>query len=131
MAISKHKLKDGRTRYRVRYRVPGVKNPKTETFDAKKQAEDFEAKLRVAKSGGGQVKKASNVSLEAFGLIYLERYAIPELAPLTLKTNRSHWNKHVLPRLGGQPLATLEANPELVQDFKASMIADGCGDGVV
>lgn len=131
MAISKLKLANGRTRYRVRYREPGIRNPKTATFDSKAEAQEFEANLRIAKNGGRMVRKASNQTLEAFGIEYRERYALVELAPSTLKVQRSMWNVHILPKLGGQPLATLAANPELVQGFKADLLNEGVGEAAV
>ena len=115
MAIEKVKLKGGKTRYRVRYREPGVKNPRTATFDTLREAKDFEAERRRAKRGEYTAHKASDQTLEAFGLEYMQMYGRVELSASTLAVYRSVWNRHILPRLGGYMLGTLAANPQLLQ----------------
>jgi integrase len=127
--MSIHQTPGGR--WRVRYYESGQPNPRSKTFDTKTQARDFEASLRMAKRSGTTVRKASTQTLESFGAEYLEKYAKVELAPSTLKVQAILWNRHVLPRLGRQPLSTLAHNPELLQEFKAGLTADGVGAGAV
>jgi integrase len=131
--VSITKIKSyGRDRYRVRYREPGSRSPLSRTFDAKEEAQAFEADLFLARrSGGVQVRKASTTSLEAFGQEYLTKYANVELAKSTLAVYKAMWNGHVLKNLGAHPLATLSSNPELVQGFKADLIAEGVGEQAV
>ena len=57
----------------------------------------------------------------------MEKYAKVELSQSTLKVYASMWNGHNLPRLGYQPLATLAAAPELLQEWKADLVAEGVG----
>ncbi len=121
----------GRDRYRVRYREPGARIPLSKTFDRKGEAEAFEDAVREAKRGGVQVRTASNQTLEAFGVEYVQKYASVELAAATLATNRVHWNRYVLPKLGGRQLVVLAHQPEIVQEFKAEMVAEGVGDPTI
>jgi integrase len=130
MSISKVKAR-GRTRYRVRYRLTGRASeaPKSKTFDTRAQAQAFEDAVRASKRGltPTPVAGRSNQTLAAFGREYVEKYARVELAPSTLNVQRYLWNKHVLPELGTYPLRVLVESPELVQDFKTSLLADGVG----
>ena len=125
--MSIHQTPGGR--WRVRYYEAGQPNPRCRTFDSKKEAKDFEAALRLAKRTNTTVRRASTQTLEAFGAEYRQRYALVELSPNTLKVQASLWNSHVVPRLGKVPLATLAHEPEILQQFKADLKADGVGDG--
>jgi integrase len=127
--MSIHQTPGGR--WRVRYYESGQTNPRSRTFDTKREARDFEAAVRLAKRTNTQVRRASTQTLEHFGAEYRETYAKVELAPNTLKVQATLWNRHVLPRIGSVPLSTLAHNPELLQHFKADMKADGVGDGAV
>jgi integrase len=126
MSIMKVKAR-GRDRYRVRYRDGESRSPLSKTFDRRREAEDFESAVRTAKQGGTQVRRASTQTLEAFGMEYVQKYANVELAAATLATHRTQWNRHVLPKLGKRTLSTLAGNPELLQDFKAALVAEGVG----
>lgn len=127
--MSIHQTPGGR--WRVRYYESGQTNPRGRTFDTRREARDFEAAVRVAKRTNTQVRRASTQTLEHFGAEYREKYAKVELAPNTLKVQAVLWNRHVLPRLGKIPLSTLAHSPELLQQFKADLKADGVGDGAV
>jgi integrase len=130
MSITKIRTR-GRDRYRVRYREPGNRSPLSKTFDRKTEAEAFEGAVRDAKRGGVQIRKASNQSLESFGVEYVQKYARVELAAATQATNRVLWNRYVLPRLGKRQLTLLAHQPEIVQEFKAELVADGVGDPTI
>ncbi len=134
MSISKVKAR-GKTRYRVRFRLTGQASeaPKSKTFDTRAEAQDFEDALRARKRGltPTPVAQRSNQTLAAFGLEYVEKYARVELAPSTLEVQRYLWNKHVLPELGTYSLGGLVESPELVQEFKARLLAHGVGPGSV
>jgi integrase len=125
----------GKTRYRVRYRLTGQASeaPKSKTFDTKAEAQAFEDAVRATKRGyrPATIRQPSNQTLAAFGLEYVEKYARVELAPSTREVQRCLWNKHVLPRLGHHKLRVLVESPEIVQDFKACLLADGVGPGSV
>jgi len=99
----------------------------SKTFDRKAEAEAFEDSVRAAKRAGVQVRKQSNQTLEAFGLEYVEKYARVELAAATVATNRQMWNKYVLPKLGKRTLVTVANDPEVIQEFKAILTAEGVG----
>lgn len=134
MSISKVNAR-GKTRYRVRYRLSGRASeaPKSKTFDTRAEARDFEDALRASKRSlePTAVLQRSNQTLAAFGREYVEKYARVELAPNTLEVQRCLWNKHVLPRLGTYSLRVLVESPELVQDFKASLLAEEVGPASV
>lgn len=49
----------------------------------------------------------------------------------TRATNRVLWNRYVLPRLGGHRMVVLAHQPEIVQEFKAELVADGVGDPTI
>ncbi len=118
-------------KFRVRFYEAGVTNPRGRTFSTKDEALDFEARLRLAKRGGTQVRKASTQTLEAFGAEYRDKFARVELSPATLKVQASLWNRHVIPHIGRVPLATLAHEPEILQAFKADLVAEGVGDGAI
>ncbi len=130
MSITKVKAR-GKDRYRVRYREPGNRSPLSKTFDRKVEADTFEDAVRNAKRGGVQVRKASNQTLASFGVEYVKKYASVELAAATRATNRVLWNRYVLPRLGGHQMIVLAHQPEIVQEFKAELVADGVGDPTI
>jgi integrase len=130
MSITKVKAR-GKDRYRVRYREPGNRSPLSKTFDRKAEAEAFEDAVRNAKRGGLQVRKATNQTLASFGVEYVQKYASVELAAATRATNRVLWNRYVLPRLGSHQMVVLAHQPEIVQEFKAELVADGVGDPTI
>jgi integrase len=130
MSISKVRAR-GKDRYRVRYREPGNRSPPSKTFDRKSEAEAFEGAVGEAKRGGVQIRKASNQTLQSFGVKYVQKYASVELAAATQATNRVLWNRYILPRLGGRQLVVLAHQPEIVQEFKAEMVAEGAGDPTI
>ena len=127
--MSIHPTPNGR--WRVRFYEAGQPNPRSRTFDTKREAKDFEAALRLAKRTNHQVRRASTQTLEHFGAEYREKYAKVELSPNTLAVQASVWNRYVLPRLGKIPLSTLAHEPEILQAFKADLKADGVGDGAI
>lgn len=130
MSIEKVRAR-GQDRYRVRYREPGNRSPLSKTFDRKAEAEAFEGAVGEAKRGGVQIRKASNQTLQSFGVEYVQKYANVELAAATQATNRVHWNRYILPRLGKRQLVVLAHQPEIVQEFKAELVAEGTGDPTI
>jgi hypothetical protein len=78
-----------------------------------------------------QVRKATNQTLAAFGVEYVQKYASVELAAATRATNRVLWNRYVLPKLGCHQMVVLAHQPEIVQEFKAELVADGVGDPTI
>ncbi len=130
MSITKVRAR-GKDRYRVRYREPGNRSPLSKTFDRKAQAEAFEGAVGEAKRGGVQIRKASNQTLQSFGVEYVQKYASVELAAATQATNRVFWNRYILPKLGKQQLVVLANQPEIVQGFKAELVTEGTGDPMI
>lgn len=53
------------------------------------------------------------------------------MAAATRATNRVLWNRYVLPRLGSYQMVVLAHQPEIVQEFKAELVADGVGDPTI
>jgi integrase len=78
-----------------------------------------------------QIRKASNQTLQSFGVEYVQKYARVELAAATQATNRVLWNRYILPRLGKRQLILLAHQPEIVQEFKAELVVDGVGDPTI
>ena len=91
--------------------------------------------LKTARSGGFKYRpqmswtfSMNKGSLESF---QVQKYASVELAAATRATNRVLWNRYVLPRLGGHQMIVLAHQPEIVQEFKAELVADGVGDPTI
>ena len=118
----------GKFRYRSRYRDVDSRSWKCKTFDTKDEAEDFEASLRLAKSGRVFVRKQSTQTLRQFWHEYLHEYALLDLQAATVEGHKQAWSKWIEPSLGMVPLATLASSPELVQRLKQVMVVSGAGE---
>ena len=120
-------------RYRVRYREAGNGNgnAKMRTFDTRKEAEAFEFIVKASKLGGppAPAKRQAAQSLGAFAREYRDVYASVELSANTLAVQRSIFNRWIEPRLARLPLNAV--TPEVVQRFKADLVAEGIGDGAL
>lgn len=130
MAISKVKAR-GKIRYRVRYRTTGcsAEAPRSKTFDTKGEAQAFEDGMRSIRLGQAPPppQLPTVQTLGSFGVEYLTRYARAELAASTLRSRRYLWNKYVVPELGDRQLIALVQQPDLLQDFKTSLLEAGLG----
>jgi integrase len=121
----------GKTRYQVRFREPGNRSVRSKTFDTRALAVIFEGQLAQAKAGATEfpAAKISNLTLEAFGVEYRDKYMNVELEKSTRNLYKSTWNNHIAKRIGHLPLSAI--NRETVQQFKAELLADGVGGPTV
>lgn len=129
--IEKRKLKNGRTVYRVRWRIGGRgTREEVRSFDRRADAERFETEMRRRKQLGelASVKK-SRVTLDEFAREWWQRYASTELARATQQRYAAIWDLHVLPRLGGVQLGQL--NPGVIDAFQAELRKDGVGEPTI
>ena len=62
---------------------------------------------------------AGKETLASFAEEWWRLYAVPNLAPKTLKVYADLWDRYVLPRLGGYPLRNL--TPEVIARFRADL----------
>ncbi len=86
--------------WRVRWtNEAGVK--RCSTFDTERDAKDFEARLRLLRRSNDLASlDAGRETLAEFVQQWWELEATARLERATLKSYASHWNRHVLPRLG-------------------------------
>ncbi len=129
--IERRRRRDGSeyTVYRVRfYDTSGAY--RCRTFDTEDDALDFQAKVRLARRGGGLAAlDAGRETLADFVERWWELEAGPNLARNTLKTYASHWNVHVLPRLG--TLELRQVTPQVMARFRHELERDGVGNETI
>lgn len=100
------------------------------TFDRRGDRDAFRRERIRRQQLGGLVKLEVPATLAEFMEDYWRLHAIPNLEPATRATYRQQWGKHILPRLGEQPLSAL--NPRLInRQLVAPMRADGAGDPTI
>jgi integrase len=106
--VSSYKIKNGKTRYRVRFRTPARRQTDKRGFRTKREAEMFAATVEVAKLRGEYISPA------------LGRATVGELGPPWLKRQQGHmkpsgfrsydsaWRTHVEPRWGGMRVSDIK-----------------------
>lgn len=113
------------TVFRVRWRDEGGKQ-RCQTFDRERAAQDFDAKVRLARRGDELAKlDAGRQTLAEFAAEWWDVEAGPNLQRRTLQSYASHWNCHVLPRLGSLQLRRI--TPQTIARFRADLEAEGVG----
>jgi integrase len=125
MEIEKRRLKDGATRWRVRWRQANGQR-RSRTFDRKGDAQSFTAELRRRQQLG-------TVDLLDNGLTTLSEYVTKTWAPaygmhLSRYTRRHYaqtYDRHILPTLG--QLALRELSPDVISHWQAARLAEGSG----
>lgn len=96
------------------------------TFDRQRDARDFKAKLRILRRSGELASlDAGRESLAEFAARWWELEAIPNFERSTLKSYSSHWNSHVLPRLGHLELRKI--TPQVITEFRVELERSGVG----
>jgi integrase len=111
--------------WRVRW-IDDAGRKRSATFDHERDARDFKAKLRILRRSGELTSlDAGRESLAEFAAQWWNLEAIPNLERSTLKTYSSHWNFHVLPRLGHLELR--KVTPQVIAEFRAELEGDGVG----
>jgi hypothetical protein len=117
--------RDGR-RYdvwRVRW-IDEKGRKRSATFDRERDARDFKAKLRILRRSGELASlDAGKETLAEFAAKWWELEAIPNFERSTLKSYSSHWNYHVLPRIGHFELRKL--SPQVIVEFPGRARARG------
>lgn len=124
MSIEKRTTKQGVTTYSVRYR--SGKSNRRRTFDRLRDAQDFEAKIRVAaRQGELSALDAGKVTLEQFGEQWMQVYVESQLKERTQEGYESVWRLHVLPYIGDMQLR--EITPRVVERWRFELEGDGVG----
>lgn len=129
--IEKRKLMNGRSVYRVRWRIGGRgTREQVRSFDRRADAERFETETRRRKQLGELASvKQSRVTLDEFAREWWERYASTELARKTQERYAAIWDLHVPPRLGAVQLGQL--NPGVIDAFQAELRKAGVGEPTI
>lgn len=123
MSIEKRSTQRG-TRWTVRYRESG--RNRRETFDSRKDAEAYEAQVRLAqRSGTLRALDGGQIELAVFGEKWWTEYVKPRLATATRHSYAHAWNHHVLPYLGRRPLR--EITPRVIDSWRAELERSGLG----
>ena len=103
--IEPYKLKNGTTRYRVRYRTPDRRQTDKRGFTTKRDAKEFAARVAVGTRRGGSGAPAG--SQWSAGLV--------DVSDSWRRRQRSVWNAHVKPQWGHWQAAKIE--PQHVQEW--------------
>lgn len=124
MSVERVVRKDGSVAHRVRWREGGQN--KSRTFDRRRDAEDFDAAIRLRKRAGGVMAiSAGDQELADFVADWWTVHAEPNLRRSTLEQYAMLLDVHILPRLGG--LRLREFTPELVARFRVDLERAGAG----
>jgi integrase len=100
------------------------------TFDTERDAKDFEARLRLLRRSNDLASlDAGRETLAEFVHEWWELEAEARLERATLLGYASHWNRHVLPRLGRMQLR--EITPLVLTRFRADLERDGVGQETI
>src|SRR3954447_22128731 len=127
MERRKRHRRDGTTYtvYRVRWHDE-AKVKRCRTFDSERDARDFAAKVRLAtRADDLATLDVGKQTLAQLAAEWWEVYAASNFERRTLPSYASHWNCHVLPRLGALPLRRI--TPQVIARFRADLEADGVG----
>jgi hypothetical protein len=120
MSIRRRQRKSGPV-YRVQWRDEQG-HQRSKTFSKKRDAEAFEAKIKLAKRQGELAAlDAGRQTLKAFTDEWWELHAEAALAPKTRELYRWLLDRHLLPPLGHVELRKLTA--ERIQRASAEMLA--------
>jgi hypothetical protein len=96
------------------------------TFERKRDAERFEREVKRRKELGElALWEQRNRSVHELAREWWAKYAVPNLAELTLDGYEPILAKHVVPRLGEYRLG--DVTPEVVADFRAQLESAGVG----
>ena len=128
MSVEKVKRQGGAV-WRVRWRDE-VGRERSKVLGTKRDADAFDAEVRRRKRTGElATMDAGKETLASFAEEWWRLYAVPNLAPKTLKVYADLWDRYVQPRLGGYPLRNL--TPEVIARFRADLAAAGVGDPTI
>ncbi len=123
MSIEKRSTRQG-NRWCVRYRENG--GNRRRTFDSRKDAEAYEAQVRLAmRTGSIRALDGGQIELADFGEKWWAEYVKPRLATATRHSYSHAWNHHVVPYLGNRPLR--EITPRIVDSWRVELERSGLG----
>ena len=128
--IEKHKLKNGKTCWRVIVEMgtgPDGKRKRTyrNVHGTKKEAEALMARLLSELNTGSYIEPAK-ISLTEYLRDWLKGYE-PNLSPTTVDSYRINVEKHIIPYIGHIPLQQLK--PMHVQNLYQDLLENGRADG--
>jgi integrase len=105
-SVRKRILESGETRWLVDYRdLAGTRRARQ--FATKKEAVDFETKVRADIAAGVHVADTASITVREAADLWLQRAQTEALEPSTRKQYREHINIHIVPLLGGTKLSRL------------------------
>jgi integrase len=127
--VRRYKLAAGGTTetFAVRWKEPGGTR-RRRAFDTREDALDFQAKLRSARRWRPaelRQEHAGRTTLDEFFTQWWIDHAMVELRRSTLAVYRCLWEAHAEPRLGGFPIAEIDARR--VVRFRGELLAAGVG----
>ena len=109
--------------WRVRWRDE-LGRERSKVLGTKRDAEAFDAEIRRRRRTGElATMDAGKETLADFAEEWWRLYAVPNLAPKTLKVYADLWDTHVLPRLGGYRLRRSDARG--LARFRADLARGG------
>jgi integrase len=115
--------------WRVRWRDE-LGRERSKVLGTKRDADAFDAEVRRRRRTGElATMDAGKETLADFATEWWALYAVPNLAPKTLKVYADLWDRYVLPRLGGYRLRNL--TPEVLARFRADLAASEVGDPTI
>jgi integrase len=115
-------------KWQARWREPGGYQVRGRTFARRRDAEAFLATIEADKLRGVyQDPSLGKITLRAFWPTFLE--SSPHLRPATVDLYTRLADRHVLPELGGRPLASITRLD--VEAWIAGRLAAGAGPGAV
>jgi integrase len=124
MSIHRRNTKGGLV-WRVQWRDEFGKQ-RSRTFSLKRDADAWDAKVRLAKRQGElAAMDAGRQTLADFFAEWWRLYAEPNLAPATLRSYARIRDRVLVPHLGKLQLRAI--TPERVQEFQVDLAAEGIG----
>jgi integrase len=115
--------------WRVRWRDDQGR-ARSKVVGRKRDAEAFDAEVvRRKRTGDLDLLTGGRETLADFAEEWWALYAVPNLAPRTLRGYAGLWDRHVLPRLGAMRLNAI--TPEVVERYRVELEADGVGQPTV
>lgn len=124
MSVERIERKGGAV-WRVRWRDDQGR-ARSKVVGRKRDAEAFDAEVvRRKRTGDLDLLTGGSETLADFAEEWWKLYAVPNLAPRTLRSYAGLWDRHVLPRIGSMRLNAI--TPEVVERYRAELEADGVG----
>jgi integrase len=127
MAHVERRKRNGKLRYRARYLDPSGRE-RSKTFDTKRKADQFLARVEVDKSVGSWVDPTrGRVTVDEWATRWLA--TVVHLKPKTRAGYESILEAHVRPKLGTVPIARVDT--VAVREFVSNLTGQGLGAGTV